>query len=81
MAARGLAGAAFNAAKESALDAFISGRIGFMAMAGLVEDTLSQVAPDFGLANATPKLDDIQAMDFLARSRAKGLMQQVTAQK
>ncbi|MBP6736600.1 MAG: 1-deoxy-D-xylulose-5-phosphate reductoisomerase, partial [Rhodobacteraceae bacterium] len=38
MAVRGLAGAAFNAAKEIALDRFIAGQLGFMAMAGVVED-------------------------------------------
>lgn len=79
MAARGLAGAAFCAAKEFALDAFIDGRIGFMAMAGLVEDTLSLVAPEFGLANATPKLDDVQAMDFLARIRAHEIVARIRA--
>ena len=79
MAARGMAGAAFNAAREAALDAFIDGRIGFMAMAGLVEDTLSQVAPEFGLANATPKLDDVQARDFLARIRANEIVLRIRA--
>ena len=34
MAIRGLAGAAFNAAKEIALDRFLDGAIGFMDMAG-----------------------------------------------
>ncbi len=37
MARGGLAGAVFNAAKETALDGFIDGRLGFAAMAGVVE--------------------------------------------
>ena len=46
MATRGLAGAAFNAAKEVALDLFIAGRIGFMDMAGLVEHSLAKVSAE-----------------------------------
>lgn len=70
MAVRGLAGAAFNAAKEVALDHFIAGAIGFMDMAGVVEDTLARVSSDCGLGNAPQTLDDVQAMDHLARIRA-----------
>jgi 1-deoxy-D-xylulose-5-phosphate reductoisomerase len=70
MAQRGLAGAAFNAAKEVALDHFLAGGLGFMAMAGVVEDTLSAVGPDLGRENAAMTLEDVQAMDHLARIRA-----------
>ncbi len=48
----GLAGAAFNAAKERALDAFIAGRIGFPAMAEVVEEVLTQLSADPGLGSA-----------------------------
>ena len=71
MATRGLAGAAFNAAKEVALDLFIAGRIGFMAMAGLVEATLARVSAEVSLGKAATTLDDIIAMDLLARIRAR----------
>ena len=71
MATRGLAGAAFNAAKEVALDLFIAGRIGFMDMAGLVEATLAKVSSECSLGKAATGLDDVMAMDRLARLRAR----------
>ena len=43
MQMRGLAGAAFNAAKEVALDAFLARRIGFLSMAAVVEDMLHRL--------------------------------------
>lgn len=70
MAVRGLAGAAFNAAKEVALDRFIDGRLGFMAMAGVVEDTLARLSAETRLGNAASGLEDVLAMDHLARIRA-----------
>lgn len=70
MARRGLAGAAFNAAKEVALDHFLAGRIGFMAMAGVVEATLEALDADLGHENDAMTLEDVQAMDHLARTRA-----------
>lgn len=73
MAAGGLAGAAFNAAKEIALDRFIDGSIGFMAMAGVVEDTLDAISRDCGLGNAPTRLEDVLEMDHLARSTAQGI--------
>jgi len=70
MAAGGLAGAAFNAAKESALDHFIAGRIGFMDMAGLVEQVLDRISRDCGLGNAPDSLEKVLQMDDLARQTA-----------
>ena len=70
MARRGLAGAAFNAAKEIALDHFLAGGLGFMEMAGVVEDTLSALDRDMGGSNLPEALEDVQAMDHLARVRA-----------
>lgn len=70
MAAGGLAGAAFNAAKETALDAFLDGRIGFSAMAPLVEATLARLARGDGLQNPPDTLDVVLAMDHVARVRA-----------
>jgi 1-deoxy-D-xylulose-5-phosphate reductoisomerase len=46
MAAGGLAGAVFTAAKDAALDAFIARRIGFQQMAEVVEATLDRLSGD-----------------------------------
>ncbi|WP_343115542.1 1-deoxy-D-xylulose-5-phosphate reductoisomerase [Ostreiculturibacter nitratireducens] len=70
MAAGGLAGAAFNAAKEAALDAFIAGRVGFTEMAAVVEDTLERLAGEGGLGIPLADLDNVVEMDRLARIRA-----------
>ncbi|MDP3196441.1 1-deoxy-D-xylulose-5-phosphate reductoisomerase [Tabrizicola sp.] len=70
MARRGLAGAAFNAAKEVALDHFLAGGIGFMQMAGLVEETLATLDGELGHENDAMTLEDVQAVDHLARIRA-----------
>ncbi|NGM46716.1 1-deoxy-D-xylulose-5-phosphate reductoisomerase [Rhodobacter sp. SGA-6-6] len=70
MAIRGLAGAAFNAAKEVALDGFLDGRIGFMDMAGVVETVLDRLSAGEGLGKDAMGLEDVLAMDHLARVRA-----------
>jgi 1-deoxy-D-xylulose-5-phosphate reductoisomerase len=70
MAAAGHAGAAFNAAKEAALDHFIAGGIGFLAMAEVVAATLERIAAENGLGNAPVSLDTVVEMDHLARIRA-----------
>jgi 1-deoxy-D-xylulose-5-phosphate reductoisomerase len=70
MQMRGLSGAAFNAAKEIALDHFMAGEIGFLDMAAVVEDTLTQLAGEDGLGHSATGLDDVLAMDHLARVRA-----------
>ncbi len=67
---RGLWGAAFNAAKEIALDHFIAGRLAFLDMAAVVEETLARLSSDLGLQIAQPTLQDVLAMDHLARVRA-----------
>ena len=74
MTAGGLAGAAFNAAKETALDAFLGGRIGFSAMAPLVEATLARLSRSDGLQNPPGTLDVVLAMDHLARVRASEIL-------
>ncbi len=70
MAVRGAAGAVFNAAKEVALDHFLDGRIGFMDMAAVVEDTLAAVSGEISLGNAVMRLDEVLAADRLSRIRA-----------
>ncbi len=63
----GLAGAAFNAAKEATLDAFLAGDIGFLDMAQTVELVLDGLSASGDLRNNTISLDNVQAMDHLAR--------------
>lgn len=70
MATGGMAGAAFNAAKEIALDQFIAGSLGFLDMAGLVEDTLDRISRQIRLGNVPGGLEDVLAMDHLARITA-----------
>ena len=66
----GLAGAAFNAAKERALDGFIAGHIKFTDMAGVVEHALDAISAQSGLINATISLDNVLHVDHLARQEA-----------
>lgn len=67
---RGHSGAAFNAAKERALDLFLAGAIGFMDMAAVVEATLDRLSSEMSLGKAVQTLEDVLAMDHLARVRA-----------
>ena len=71
MRAGGLMGAAFNAAKEKALDAFLARQIGFLQMSEVVKsviDTLSET--DHGFEDAL-NLEHILGMDALARDKAE----------
>lgn len=61
-----LCGAAFNAAKEAALDAFIAGRIGFLDMARVVEIVL-EATPTAGRAR---DIADVLEADRIARRLA-----------
>ncbi|MDH5453518.1 MAG: 1-deoxy-D-xylulose-5-phosphate reductoisomerase [Paracoccaceae bacterium] len=70
MATGGLAGAAFNAAKEVALDGFIAGNIGFSAMAAVVEEVLDQLSGQSGLGKPPLSLDMVLDMDREARRLA-----------
>lgn len=71
---RGHAGAAFNAAKEVALDAFIAGQIGFLGMAVLVERTVDSLLSDTGLTEPVVALETVTTMDQMARSRAREIV-------
>lgn len=77
MATGGLAGAAFNAAKERALDAFIAGEIGFVAMARVVETVLDRLSGESGLTDAPISLDNVMQMDHLARQRAAQVIKEI----
>ncbi|WP_299827335.1 1-deoxy-D-xylulose-5-phosphate reductoisomerase [uncultured Roseobacter sp.] len=70
MQAGGLAGAVFNAAKETALDGFIAGQLGFNDMAAIVEDVLTHMSAPRGHIDATMSLDNVAQVDHLARQEA-----------
>ncbi|MFZ5709495.1 MAG: 1-deoxy-D-xylulose-5-phosphate reductoisomerase [Pseudomonadota bacterium] len=70
----GSAGAAFNAAKEAALDAFIAGRVGFTAMAGVVEEVLARMSAGTGLGIPPASLDNVIETDLEARRHARAVI-------
>ncbi|MGX9350248.1 1-deoxy-D-xylulose-5-phosphate reductoisomerase [Shimia sp. W99] len=72
--AGGLAGAVFNAAKETALDGFLARRIGFLQMAEVVEEVLERLVASQCLKNAEMTLDTVQETDHLARKTAQEVM-------
>ena len=66
----GLAGAAFNAAKEQALDAFIAREIGFTQMAEIVGRVIDKMSSREGLQNVEMTLDLVEEVDRAARRMA-----------
>ena len=74
MAAGGMTGAIFNAAKEVALDGFIAGRLGFMQMAQVVEEALDRLSADQGLVHAAFTLDNVRAADQMGRKTAQQII-------
>lgn len=66
----GLMGAAFNGAKERALDLFIEGRIGFTQMAEITETVLERLGAQNGLIESAMTLDNVTEVDHLARQEA-----------
>ena len=70
LAVGGLAGAAFNAAKEAALDMFMAGKIGFLDMARSVRFVLDELSDGGELQTTALSLDEIIRVDRLARARA-----------
>lgn len=71
MALGGHSGAAFNAAKEVALDRFIAGQIRFLDMARLVERTIDSLLSDSCLTQPIETLETVAAMDQMARDIAR----------
>jgi len=63
----GLAGAAFNAAKERSLDGFIAGRLGFLDMAAVVERVLDRFVTQGPHVTAAMTLDNVSETDHVAR--------------
>lgn len=78
MEAGGLTGAAFNAAKERALDHFIAGRVGFTEMSDMVATVLDHLSGDSALSGAVT-LDNVAAVDQMARNQADRVLRPETA--
>ena len=72
LAAGGSAGTVFNAANEVAVEAFLDGRIGFLAIAALVEATL-ELGADL-TARERRNVGDVLAIDAEARRHAQSLL-------
>jgi len=72
LAAGGSAGTVLNAANEIAVGAFLAGRIGFLAIAGLVESTLE--ASDGLIGRDRRNVGDVLAIDAEAREQARSLL-------
>jgi len=66
-------GVIFNAAKEVALDRFISGEIGFLDMASLVEKTLEESSLINRVMEAPHNVSDILELNEFSRKIAKNL--------
>lgn len=71
----GLAGAVFNASKETALDQFIAGHIAFNEMATIVEEVLDIVSGMPGHIDATMTLDNVAQVDHLARQETQRVIE------
>lgn len=67
----GVQGAVLNGAKETALEAFIAGNTGFLAMAEIVEQVMDRLSD----LPAAVTMDDVFAADEKARQLAAGLLQ------
>jgi len=73
LATGGSATTVLNAANEVAVQAFLAKRIGFLAIAALVEATLEAAA---GLTTAAPKsVEEVLGIDQEARGYAETLLQ------
>ena len=72
--AGGTAPSVLNAANEVAVAAFLAGRLPFMAISGVIEDTLAKVAPA-----AADELSAVLAADQAARRVAATLLEKVAA--
>jgi 1-deoxy-D-xylulose-5-phosphate reductoisomerase len=69
----GLAGAAFNAAKEEALDNFLSTKLGFLEMADVVRATMEELLSKNKL-NSEVELDAVMDIDLQARLIARAIV-------
>jgi len=74
LAAGGARPAILNAANESAVAAFLAGRIGFLDIAAIVAEVLAQFEPD-----APSTLAEVVAIDAEARHKAASVMRRIAA--
>ncbi len=74
----GLCGAAFNGAKERALDHFIAGHIGFLDMADITEQVLASLEAEPGLIDASMTLENVTRVDGLSRDAVDQVVTQRT---
>ena len=72
----GLAGAAFNAAKEEALDNFINYKLSFPGMAHVVRATMDELNSKNELDDE-PEIERIIELDLIARSIAKKYIEKI----
>ena len=75
MALGGISGAVFNAAKETALDGFISKQIGFLEMSTIVEKTIVEICHSKNCHKTEMCLGNILDIDTLSRNFAAELIQ------
>ena len=69
----GLAGAAFNAAKEHALDSFLEYKLSFLGMADVVNETMEELSSKNKLCSEV-ELEAVMDIDLQARSIARTLI-------
>jgi 1-deoxy-D-xylulose-5-phosphate reductoisomerase len=60
-----------NAANEIAVDSYLSSKIGFLDIVGIVEDVLERMTGQLDAADAPSSFEDIRAMDERARTEAQ----------
>ena len=72
----GLAGAAFNAAKEEALDNFLDYKLSFLGMADIVRATMEELTSK-NLLSSQVELEAVIEIDLQARSVAKTFVEKI----
>ena len=72
----GLAGAAFNAAKEEALDNFLDYKLSFLGMADIVRATMEELTSK-NLLSSEMELEAVIEIDLQARSVAKTFVEKI----
>lgn len=78
LVAGGSVPAVLNAANEVAVAAFLARRIGFLDIARIVEDTLALLAAEPRIDGVLRTLEDVFALDALARQRAGEIVRRLS---
>ena len=81
MRAGGLAGAAFNTAKDAALDSFLDRKINFCEMVTVVEHVLERIMAENSLTNAAITLDNVMNAGRVASRLANDFVASGLSQK